>query len=312
MENLIVCLNAVLPLLVTMLLGYAARRMGKLGEQEILRMNNVAFFFFMPCLLFDNVYKADISGILNGKLLLFTAVSLLVIFIAGYFYTVRNFREKADQSVILMGIFRSNCAILGLPLVKSLMPGADISVAAILVAVVATVNNVLAVLCLSIFSGKKHSVVQVILDLIKNPLIVGSAAGILFSFMGWRLPAFAEKVVSDLSQMSSPLLIFLLGAFFRFENFSSHRKELAVTCFAKLLLVPGIFLTLGWLAGFRGIELASLLAAFAAPAAVTSFTMAQQMDGNSRLAGDIVVFTSALCPFTLCLWCMAVKVLGAV
>ena len=63
MENLIVCLNAVLPLLVTMLLGYAARRMGKLGEQEILRMNNVAFFFFMPCLLFDNVYKADISGI---------------------------------------------------------------------------------------------------------------------------------------------------------------------------------------------------------------------------------------------------------
>ena len=312
MENLIVCLNAVLPLLVTMLLGYAARRMGKLGEQEILRMNNVAFFFFMPCLLFDNVYKADISGILNGKLLLFTAVSLLVIFIAGYFYTVRNFREKADQSVILMGIFRSNCAILGLPLVKSLMPGADISVAAILVAVVATVNNVLAVLCLSIFSGKKHSVVQVILDLIKNPLIVGSAAGILFSFMGWRLPAFAEKVVSDLSQMSSPLLIFLLGAFFRFENFSSHRKELAVTCFAKLLLVPGIFLTLGWLAGFRGIELASLLAAFAAPAAVTSFTMAQQMDGNSRLAGDIVVFTSALCPFTLFLWCMAVKVLGAV
>ena len=156
MENLIVCLNAILPLLVTMLLGYAARRMGKLGEQEILRMNNVAFFFFMPCLLFDNVYKADISGILNGKLLLFTAVSLLVIFIAGYFYTVRNFREKADQSVILMGIFRSNCAILGLPLVKSLMPGADISVAAILVAVVATVNNVLAVLCLSIFSGKKH------------------------------------------------------------------------------------------------------------------------------------------------------------
>lgn len=312
MENLIVCLNAVLPLLVTMLLGYAARRMGKLGEEEILRMNNVAFFFFMPCLLFDSIYKADISGALNPKLLVFTVLSLVLVFVVGYVFTVRNFREKADQSVVLMGIFRSNCAILGLPLVKSLMPGADISVAAILVVVVATVNNVLAVLCISIFSGKKHRPVDVLIDLVKNPLLIGSVAGIIFACFGWRLPGFAETVIRDLSNMSSPLLIFLLGAFFRFGSFSEHKKELAVTCFAKLLLVPAIFLTLGWLLGFRGIELASLLTAFAAPAAVTSFTMAQQMNGNSRLAGDIVVFTSALSPFTLFIWCMAVKLFGAV
>ena len=312
MENLLVCLNAVLPLLVTMLLGYAARCMGKLGEKEVLRMNNVGFFFFMPCLLFDSVYKADISAAMDMKLFVFTSLSLILIFAVGYYYTVRNFREKADQSVILMGIFRSNCAILGLPLVKSLMPGADISVAAILVVVVATVNNVLAVLCISLFSGKKHSVADVLFDLVKNPLLIGSALGVLFACFGWRLPGFAEKVISDLSQMSSTLLIFLLGAFFRFDSFAAHKKELAVTCFSKLLLVPGIFLTLGWLIGFRGIELASLLAAFAAPAAVTSFTMAQQMNGNSRLAGDIVVFTSALCPFTLFIWCMAVKLFGGV
>lgn len=313
MENLIVCLNAVFPLLATMLLGYVARRMGKLGDNEIFRVNNVAFFFFMPCLLFDSVYKADISSALNPKLIAYITVSLIIIFSAGLFYSIRKFRERADQSAVLMGIFRSNCAILGLPLVKSLMPaGADISVAAIVIVVVAVVNNVLAVLSISIFSGQKKSVAGVLLGLIKNPLLIGSAVGIVFACFGWRLPGAVEKVVSDLSQMSSTLLIFLLGAFFRFESFTAHKRELVTSCFLRLMLIPAVFLTLGWLLGFRGIELASMLAAFASPAAVTSFTMSQQMNSNSKLMGDIIVFTSALCPFTLFIWCLAVKVFGSI
>ena len=62
MENLMVCLNAILPLLCIMLLGYAARRMGMLSDGEVIKMNSIGFFFFMPCLLFDSVYSADLSG----------------------------------------------------------------------------------------------------------------------------------------------------------------------------------------------------------------------------------------------------------
>lgn len=312
MENLRVCLNAVLPLLLTMLLGYAARRLGKLGEKEILKMNNVGFFFFMPCLLFNSIYTADLSSSLNPKLIIYTAAALSLIFVAALFFSVRNYDGKDKQSVIVIGIYRSNCALLGLPLVKSLFPGADISAAAILIVVVATINNVFAVLCISIFSGKRHRFIDVMLDMVKNPLLVGSVLGMVFAYFGWRLPQFLETVVADLSALSSPLLIFLLGAFFRFDEIFHFIRELGMVCLCRLIIIPAVFLPLGYLLGFRGVEFAALLASFAAPSAVTSFTMAQQMGGNSKLAGDIVVFTSVLCPFTLFIWCMLSKLTGAV
>ena len=78
----------------------------------------------------------------------------------------------------------------------------------------------------------------------------------------------------------------------------------------RLVLVPGIFLTIGALLGFRGVEFAGLIGVFASSTAVASFTMAQQMGGDAELAGDIVVVTSALCPFTIFGWILLFKSLG--
>lgn len=307
MENLVVCLNAILPLLCIMLLGYGARRMGMLGDEEVIKMNSIGFFFFMPCLLFDSVYSADLSGALDIKLMAFAAAAIVLAFLVSLAVTVRKVEGSKKQSVVVMGIFRSNCALVGLHLVKSLMPGADISVAAILVVVVATVNNLLGVVCMSIFSDTKHKIWDVILDIIKNPLMIGCFLGIIFALFGWRLPVFMESLVSDISAMSSPLLLFLLGAFFKFEGIGKFGKELVMTCVGRLILVPAVFLPLGWLMGFRGVGFAALLGCFAAPAAVTSFTMAQQMGADAELAGDAVVFTSVLCPITIFIWCMLAK-----
>ena len=312
MENLVVCLNAVLPLLCIMLLGYVARRMGMLGDSEVIKMNSIGFFFFMPCLLFDNVYSADLRGALDIKLIVFAAVAIVLVFLASLALAVRKVEGSKRQSVVVMGIFRSNCALVGLHLVKSLMPGMDISVAAILVVVAATVNNLLGVVCMSIFSDTKHKIGEVILDVIKNPLMIGCFMGIIFAAFGWRLPKFMETLVSDISDMSSPLLLFLLGAFFKFEGIGKFGKELAMMCVGRLILVPAVFLPLAWLFGFRGVAFAALLGCFAAPAAVTSFTMAQQMGADAELAGDAVVFTSVLCPISIFVWCMLAKSLGLI
>ena len=64
--------------------------------------------------------------------------------------------------------------------------------------------------------------------------------------------------------------------------------------------------------GFRGVELVSLLGIFASSTAIASFTMAQQMGGDAELAGDIVVWTSALCSFTLFGWSLLFKLLALI
>ena len=61
---------------------------------------------------------------------------------------------------------------------------------------------------------------------------------------------------------------------------------------AKLLVFPALFLGIALLLGFRDAPLAVLLTVFGAPIAVSSFTMAQQMGGDDKLAGQLVVFSS--------------------
>ena len=62
--------------------------------------------------------------------------------------------------------------------------------------------------------------------------------------------------------------------------------------------------------GFRGIDLVTLVAIFATPCEVASFAMAQQMDSDADLAGNCVVYTSALSCFTIFGWIFLLKTLG--
>jgi hypothetical protein len=49
---------------------------------------------------------------------------------------------------------------------------------------------------------------------------------------------------------------------------------------------------------------------FASPAAVSSYTMAQQMDGDAELAGQLVVFTTVFSLVTLFFWISGLMAFG--
>lgn len=76
-------------------------------------------------------------------------------------------------------------------------------------------------------------------------------------------------------------------------------------------MIPGILLSAAALLGIRGVEFIGLIGIFAAPTAVNSFTMVQQMNcGDTELAGDIVVLTSALSMFSFFVWIYLFKSLA--
>lgn len=54
----------------------------------------------------------------------------------------------------------------------------------------------------------------------------------------------------------------------------------------------------------------ALMALLASPTAVSSFTMAQQMDGDAELAGQLVVFGSLFSILTIFLWTFLLKQIG--
>lgn len=134
--------------------------------------------------------------------------------------------------------------------------------------------------------------------------------GFCFLLLGIKLPSAIESTVSQLGAATNPLLLFLLGAFFKFDGLRRYAKDLVPVCIGRLVVIPGIFLTAAMLLGIRGVEFAGMIAIFGSATAIASFTMAQQTGGDAELAGDIVVATSALCSFTMFGWSLLFKTLG--
>ncbi len=70
---------------------------------------------------------------------------------------------------------------------------------------------------------------------------------------------------------------------------------------------PLIALFFAIILGYRSVELAVVIAAFASPTAVSSMTMAQEMESDYELAGQIVMFGTVLSIFTVFVFIFVLK-----
>ena len=310
MEELRLSANAVLPVFLMMAAGYLARGLGVLERGDVGKMNRVAFRVFLPCLLFYNVYCSDLSSAVNPKLIVYAVLGVLTVFAVAYVVVKRLEPVNERRGVVMQGIFRSNYVILGLPIAQALLGEHELGPVSVLIAIVVPLFNVLAVFVLERFRGGNVKPHEVLVQVLKNPLVVSSALGILALLLGIKLPHILEKAVSGLGSIATPLQLFLLGAFFRFAGLGRYVKALTAVTTVKLIVTPAIFLSLAAALGFRGVEFVALLGIFASPTAVNSFTMAQQMGGDAELAGDIVVSTSVFSAITMFGWIFLFKTLG--
>ncbi len=307
MENLILSLNVVLPLFLTMSLGYLLKQLNMFDDNTLDIMNNVTFKSFLPLLLFYNIYKTDLKGSFNLNLIVFALICVVSLYLVLYLIVPLIEKDNKKRGALLQGLFRSNFVIFGIPVTESLFGSEKVGVTALLIAVVVPLFNILSVIALETFRGKKPDFKKILKGIIKNPLIIASCIGILSLLLNIKLPSSIEKTISDISKIATPLSLILLGASFKFNEIRKYIKQTSIAVIGKTLLIPSIMLPICVMLGYRDVELATLMIIFAAPTAISSFTMAQQMDSDSDLAGQIVVFTSGFCVITVFIWIFILK-----
>lgn len=310
MNNLILSFNVVFPTFLIIFLGYFLRRIKLFDDKTLKVMNNVTFKSFLPILLFYNVYKTDLKEGINLKLMLFAAISIIVSFLALCIIIPLIEKENKKRGVLIQAIFRSNFVLFGLPITISLFGDECSGITAILISVIVPIFNLLAVVDLEIFRGGKINLKNIFKGIVTNPLIIASALGIISLILNIKLPKVLENTISDVSKVATPLALVILGGSFTFKSVVGYKKQLIIGCFGRLVGIPAIFIPIAVLMGFRGVELGTLLTMFCAPTAVSSYTMAEQMGGDSELAASLVVFGSSFAIITFFLWIFIVKSLG--
>ncbi len=312
MESLRLSFEAIAPIFLLMLLGYALKHCKIADKNGFDTVNKLVFKAFLPVMLFYNIYKTAAPEVFNLKLVLYTVASVLCIFILGYFAVLLITKENPKRGVMLQGFFRGNYAILGIPIVGYICGNNASGLASFMVVVVIPVFNILAVIALERFrkGNEKVNILRLLKGIITNPLIIGCIAGMAVLLMGIKLPHIIEESVRDVASAATPLAIIVLGAGFEFSSIRGNAKEIAIVVLTRLILIPLLVIPVAVLLGFSGEALACLLVIFGAPIAVSSFPMSQQMGGDEKLCAQVIVMSSVLCLLTLFMWILILSTLG--
>lgn len=147
-------LNAILPLVLMVAAGYMLKRIGVITSDFVKMANKLVFRFFISIMLFLNIYNIESIGDVDLGFVVYTVVVLMLIFFVSIPIVKLLTPSAGARGVLLQSTFRSNFALIGVPIANVLFPGEGAAIAAILSAFVIPIFNVLAVVSLTIFG--KH------------------------------------------------------------------------------------------------------------------------------------------------------------
>ena len=316
--------NAVLPIVLLILLGTWLRRKNFLTDSFLNTGNALVFKVCLPVMLFLNVYDIDSLNEIPWGTVIYCIFGIALLFAAGLIIALLGTKETNRRGVLWQCIFRSNYAIIGLPLTAALGGETAASVSAVLGALAIPALNIFAVIALSVFrqdpGGKKPTAKSVLLGIVKNPLIIGVAAGLaalgiralqirlfgdpLFSLE--RDLKFLYNAADKLKALTTPLALVVLGGQFKFSVAGGMLKEILVGTLARIILAPVLCIGIALLLSrYTGIvecgpdTLPALLCLFGTPVAVSSAIMASQMGGDEQLATQLVMWTNIGSVFTI-------------
>ena len=323
MTDLIFAINATAPIVLMVVVGYFLKRLKMLDGNVARVLNKLVFRVFLPAMLFLNMYKIESLADVDFGFVWYTVIATVVLFVAAFGAVLLFTRENPKRGALLQSVFRANYALVGIPLATSLFGDEGAIAATVLSAFIIPVFNSLAVIGLSIFSSdKKPSVKKILIGIVKNPLIQAIALGFvalgiraIFVKVGvaFRLTDLVPvyKTLSNLSSVATPLALLVLGAQFDFAAIPHLKRHIIFGVAARNLIAPVLGIGIAYFIGaFNGAHFATFVAVFCTPVAVSRVPMAQEMDADVSLAGQLVVWSTLFSALSIFLASYVLKLLG--
>lgn len=318
MEILLFAFNAVLPILTLIGVGYLLKRVGFLTEEFLRVGNKFVFRIALPALLFYTIYSISSFTIINWSVIIYSVIAILILFIFGLIIANLFIPDKKQKGVIIQAVFRSNFAIIGIPLAQALGGVEAVAIVALVSAIAVPLMNILAVIALSLYikeDDAKLEMKETLIQVIKNPLIIGVLLGLFTLFIRSLIPidpttmlpvftiehniTFLYTAIKWLGQIASPFALIVLGGTFEFFVIKSLGKQIVIGTLSRVVFAPLITLSLAVILSlktsffnFSSLDYPAFIALLASPTAVSSAIMAKEMQNDEKLAVQLVVWST--------------------
>ncbi len=310
LQNFIICVNAVIPSAIYLIIGIILKVTGVLKDEEVRKFTHVVFVTLYPFIMFDNLYGKNIAENMDLRLGLYAFIFTAVQFMVSWLFVCRIEKSNYERGAMIQALYRSNYVLMGFPIAVNLFGKGNITAVAIIMLIVVPFYNISAVILFENFRGGKVDPGMMLRRILTNPIIDGGIAAFIVMMLGINLPGPVENTITTLSDATAPIAMILLGAALNINGFSSDRWRIIICTVGKLIVFPIFGITGAVLLGIRDVQLIAVTLMTAAPDALASYAMASSMGGNGKLAGELVVVTTIASCFTIPVFLFILKTNG--
>lgn len=274
--------------------GYIVGRAGILGAEAGFVLNRVVFFVLSPCLLFTVLESAKVSELFS-TLMLVSLIAAVLCF--ALYLAVAKLAWRRSVPELVIGSLASgyvNANNIGIPVAVYVLGNAAYSAPVVLLQLL--VFTPIALTVLDVSTTGRVSFGRVILKPLSNPLIIGSALGVIFAVTRVHLPAPVLQPFELLGGAAVPVVLLAFGMSLHGQKLlqpGSGRRDVLFASGIKLVVMPVVAWLVGdFVFGLAGHRLFVVVALAALPAAQNVYNYAQRYQRSEILARDAVLITT--------------------
>ncbi|MBD8139596.1 AEC family transporter [Frigoribacterium sp. CFBP 13605] len=276
--------------------GYVVGRIDLLGESGHRVLSRLVFFVLTPCLLFSTISQADVHVLFSRLLVVSALASLLAAVLSVVVLTFVLRRSAAQTAIGTMGGAYVNANNIGLPVATYVLGSATFVAPVLLYQLLVLTPIVLAVM--DTVTNRGSSLGRTIARPFTNPLLIGSALGVLVAVTGLEIPQAVREPFELVGGAAVPVVLLSFGmSLYGSKPFQAGqgRADIVVAVVLKLVVMP----VAAWLLGafvfdFDRDELFVAVVLAGLPSAQNVFNYAQRYQTGVVVARDTVLATTIL------------------
>ncbi|EMY33982.1 permease [Arthrobacter crystallopoietes BAB-32] len=281
---------------VVILVGVAVGRADVLGQGGSQALSRLAFFVASPCLLLETLSRSDLAVIFSETLIV-AAVSAVAV--AVVFFAAVRLWLKRDVSEALIGSMSAslvNSANLGIPVAAYVLGDATL-VAPVLIFQLAFFSPIFLMALDSTTSRHRTTLFSFLLQIVRNPVLIGTAIGLLLAATEWEPPQLVMEPIRLIGGAAVPAMLIAFGISLNgskpLQAEGGRRADVLLGTVLKLVLQPAIaYLVARFALGMEGHLLFSAVVLAALPSAQNVFVTAQRYQSGVMIAKDTVLLTT--------------------
>ena len=277
-----------LPDFALIVLGYAICRHTALDRPVWDGAERLVYYLLFPVLLFQAIVRSPIDAAsllqVGGVGLTIAGVGIGLAFALGRLPGVDPLLHASGAQTA----FRFN-SYVALALAERLAGAQGVAWQALLAALCVPVCNVAAVWPLARQGGQGF-----LGELVRNPLILSTLAGLLANLAGLQLPDLLATTLSRIGAAALPLGLMAVGAGLRFGALRQGPRLAAGLMGIRHLALPALAIPLVIALRLPPAQQAVLVAFSAMPTASSAYVLAARMGGNGAYVAGLVTVSTLL------------------